>query len=144
MTRQSRIFIALPVFALLAWWAGLFDTGRSLDFDQARLERIGAHYQAAIDAKKVAGAQAVIIQNGRTVYDEKWGFRDLANQKPIGDDTIFHIYSMTKPITSVAVMTLAEEGKLLLHAPIAEYIPELADLKVYDPVNGKGTPPYIL
>lgn len=141
MTQQSRIFIALPVFALLAWWAGLFDTGRSLDFDQARLERIGAHYQAAIDAKKVAGAQAVIIQNGRTVYDEKWGFRDLANQKPIGDDTIFHIYSMTKPITSVAVMMLAEEGKLLLHAPIAKYIPELADLKVYDPVNGKGTPP---
>ena len=141
MTQQTRIFIALIALALLAWAGGLFNTSRSLSFDGDRLTRIDAHYQTAIDAQKVAGARAVIIQNDRTVYDKSWGLRDLATQAALTDDTIYHIYSMTKPITSVAVMMLFEEGKLLLHAPIAKYIPELADLKVYDPVNGKGNPP---
>lgn len=122
-------------------WAGLFGSNKNLSFDRERLERIGMHYQAAVDKQEVASAQAVILQNGRTVYNEKWGYRDLATKAPLTDDTIYHIYSMTKPITSVAVMMLFEEGKFLLHEPIAKYIPELADLKVYDPVNGKGNPP---
>lgn len=141
MTQQTRIFVALIAFALLAWWGGLFGTGPTLTFDKQRLARIAPHYQAAIDNQEVAGARAVILQNGRTVYDEAWGYRDLATKAPLTDDTIYHIYSMTKPITSVAVMILFEEGKLLLHEPIAKYIPELAGLKVYDPVNGKGNPP---
>ena len=69
------------------------------------------------------------------------GLSRFGDQGTLGDDTIYHIYSMSKPITSVAVMILFEEGKFLLHEPIAKYIPELADLKVYDPVNGKGNPP---
>lgn len=141
MTQSTRILIAFIAFAMLAWWGGLFDNNRTLTFDKERLARIGTHYQAAIDKQEVAGARALILQNGRTVYDETWGYRDLAKKAPLTDDTIYHIYSMTKPITSVAVMILFEEGKLLLHEPIAKYIPELANLKVYDAVNGKGNPP---
>ena len=141
MTNQAKIIIAILAIGLTMALAELFSGNKNLSFDRARLERIGAHYQAAIDKQEVAGARALIIQNGRTVYDEKWGYRDLATKAPLTDDTIYHIYSMTKPIASVAVMILFEEGKLLLHEPIAKYIPELADLKVYDPVNGKGNPP---
>ena len=140
MTNQAKIIIAILAIGLTMALAELFSGNKNLSFDRARLERIGAHYQAAIDNQEVAGARALIIQNGRTVYDEKWGYRDLATKAPLTDDTIYHIYSMTKPIASVAVMILFEEGKLL-HEPIAKYIPELADLKVYDPVNGKGNPP---
>lgn len=141
MNNQTKIIIAILVAGLTMALAGLFSGTKNLSFDRGRLERIGAHYQAAIDNQEVAGARTVILQNGRTVYDETWGYRDLATKAPLSDDTIYHIYSMTKPITSVAVMMLFEEGKFLLHEPIAKYIPELADLKVYDPVNGKGNPP---
>lgn len=141
MTQQTRIFLALIALGLIAIWGGIFGPSKNLKFDETRLARLDTHYQAAVDAQKVAGIRALIVQNDRTVYERNWGYRDLANQKPISDDTIFHIYSMTKPITSVAVMMLFEEGKLLLHEPIAKYIPELADLKVYDAVNGKGNPP---
>ena len=141
MKQQTRILVALFAIGLLAAWGSLFGSSQSLHFDDERLKRINAHYQAAIDKQTVAGIRALIVQNDRTVYERNFGYRDLAGQKPVTDDTIFHIYSMTKPITSVAVMILFEEGKLLLHEPIAKYIPELANLKVYDPVNGKGNPP---
>lgn len=141
MTPQTRINIALLAAALAAVVALIFGNSKNLDFDPSRLARIDAHYQAAIDAQEVAGARALIVQNDRMVYEKNWGYRDLAAQAPIMDDTIFHIYSMTKPITSVAVMMLFEEGKLLPHEPIAKYIPELANLKVYDATNGKGNPP---
>ena len=141
MNNQIKIITAALAIGLVMALGALFGENKNLSFDSARLERIGNHYQAAIEKQEVAGAHAVILQNGRTIYDEKWGYRDLATQAPLGDDTIYHIYSMTKPITSVAVMMLFEEGKFLLHEPIAKYIPELANLKVYDAVNGKGNPP---
>ena len=141
MNNQAKIVIGILTIGLVMSLAALFGGNKNLSFDRQRLDRIGAHYQAAIDNQEVAGARAVIVQNGRTVYDEAWGYRDLATKAPLADDTIYHIYSMSKPITSVAVMILFEEGKFLLHEPIAKYIPELADLKVYDPVNGKGNPP---
>lgn len=141
MANQARILIGLIALALIAFWGGFYGSSKTLNFDDARLARLDTHYQAAIDSQKVAGIRALIVQNDRTIYERNWGYRDLVAKKPMTDDTIFHIYSMTKPITSVAVMMLFEEGKLLLHDPIAKYIPELANLKVYDPVNGKGNPP---
>ena len=141
MTSQKTIFIALIIFSALAFVSYGFYSNSSLSFDNKRLARIGAHYQAAIDKQLVPGAQAVIQQNGEIIYNERWGYRDLGKLTPLSHDTIFHIYSMTKPITSVAVMILFEEGKILLHQPIANYIPELANLQVYDPVNGEGNPP---
>ena len=141
MTSQIKIFIAFIIFSAMAFVSYGFYFNGSLSFDEKRLARIDAHYQAAIDKQLVAGAQAVIQQNGEIIFNKRWGYSDLAKQELLSHDTIFHIYSMTKPITSVAVMILFEEGKILLHQPIAKYIPELANLQVYDPVDGKGNPP---
>jgi len=132
-----RFYIRALFFVLLvgglAAVAGFLTTSRNLSFDPSRLARMDAHYQKAIETEQVAGARALIYQNDRLVYQRNWGYRDIARKAPMQDDTIFHIYSMTKPITSVAVMMLHEEGKFLLHEPIAKYIPELADLRVYAP-----------
>ena len=141
MTLKIKIFITLIAIALIAFISNGFFSRASLSFDKQRLARIDAHYEAAINKQLVAGAQAVIQQNGRIIYNKSWGYSDLAKSTRISDDTIFHIFSMTKPITSVAVMILFEEGKILLHQPIAKYIPELANLRVYDPTNGTGSPP---
>ena len=141
MTSQIKIFISLIIFSMLAFVSHWFYFHGSLSFDEKRLARIDAHYQAAIDKQLVAGAQAVIQQNGEIILNKRWGYSDLAKQEPLSHDTIFHIYSMTKPITSVAVMILFEEGKILLHQPIAKYIPESANLQAYDPEDSKGNPP---
>ena len=141
MTSRMKIFIALIIFSALTFVSHEFYSKRSLSFDEKRLARIDAHYEAAINKQLVAGAQAVVQQNGNIIYNKRWGYSDLAKLAPLAHDTIFHIYSMTKPITSVAVMILFEEGRFLLHEPIAKYIPELTNLQVYDPLSGSGNPP---
>lgn len=137
--RSFIIIVALGFVAYIGT-TSLYPSA-NLSFDRERLARIDAFFQKTVEDQKVAGARAVIMQNGREVYARNWGYRDLAAQAPMSDDTIFQIYSMTKPIMSVAVMMLHEEGHFRLSDPIAQYIPELANLRVYDPETGTGTPP---
>ena len=133
MKTYIRALCLVLLFGGVMAGVGFFSTTGDLAFDQSRLARIDAHYQQAVDDEEVAGVRALIYQNDRMVYERNWGYRDIARKSPMSEDTIFHIYSMTKPITSVAVMMLFEEGKFLLHEPIAKYIPELANLRVYAP-----------
>ena len=79
---------------------------------------------------KIPGAIVLIQQHGHPVYFEKFGVRDVESGHPMTDDTIFRLYSMSKPITSVAAMMLVEDGKLALGDPLAKYIPAFADVKV--------------
>jgi CubicO group peptidase (beta-lactamase class C family) len=79
---------------------------------------------------KIPGAIVLIQQHGHPVYFEKFGVRDVESRHPMTDDTIFQLYSMSKPITSVAAMMLVEDGKLALGDPLAKYIPAFADVKV--------------
>ncbi len=97
----------------------------------ARLERIKPVMQQWIDNGKIPGALTMIAREGRLVHFEKVGHQDIASEKPIEFDTIFRIYSMTKPITSVAVMMLFEEGLFQLNSPVSEFIPEFKDMKAY-------------
>ncbi len=97
----------------------------------SRLERIAPVMQGYVDAGKIPGALTMIAREGRLVHFEKFGMQDVAEAKPIEFDTIFRIYSMTKPITSVAVMMLYEEGHFQLNTPISEFIPAFKDMKVY-------------
>lgn len=97
----------------------------------ARLERIAPIMQRWVDDGKIPGALTMIAREGRLVHFEKIGMQDVATAKPIEFDTIFRIYSMTKPITSVAVMMLYEEGDFQLSSPISEFIPAFKDMKVY-------------
>ena len=97
----------------------------------ARLERIKPVMQQWVDNGKIPGALTMIAREGKLVHFEKVGNQDIASEKPIEFDTIFRIYSMTKPITSVAVMMLYEQGLFQLNSPVSEFIPEFKDMKAY-------------
>ena len=105
-------------------------TPESQGFSTARLERIEPMIRAALDEGIMVGGQTLIARNGHIVHNETWGLRDREASAPMQDDTLYRIYSMTKPIAGVALLMLYEEGKFLLKDPIAKYLPELADLKV--------------
>jgi CubicO group peptidase (beta-lactamase class C family) len=91
-----------------------------------RLARVGAMLQSYVDSGRIAGAVVEIHQDGRDVYSEAFGWRDKEARAPMREDTIFRIASQTKALTSVAVMMLMEEGRLLLDDPVGKHLPEWA------------------
>src|ERR1700742_215284 len=99
-------------------------------FSRAGVGRIDAYIQNEVDTNKIPGAIMLIRRNGQTGYFKSFGVRDPATKAPMTPDTIFRIYSMSKPITTVAAMMLVEEGKLQLDDPLSRYIPEFKDVKV--------------
>jgi len=96
------------------------------------LELASEKMQEYIDSGKLAGISALIYKDGETVYRENFGYADLEAQQPMEDNTIFRIFSMTKPITTVALMTLYDEGKFKLDDKVSAYIPEFVATKVYN------------
>jgi CubicO group peptidase (beta-lactamase class C family) len=107
-------------------------------FSRVKLERVGEYLRNEIASGKIPGAVMLIQQHGQPVYFESFGVRDIATGLPMTPDTIFRLYSMSKPITSVAAMMLVEDGKLALNDPVAKYIPAFANVKVgaeKNPVN---------
>src|ERR1700731_1604875 len=96
----------------------------------ARLERLAGVIRADVEGGLIPGAVLAIARAGRVGYAEAFGFRDREAGAPMTADAIFRVASMTKPITSVAAMMLAEEGRLEIAAPVAQYIPEFAALTV--------------
>jgi CubicO group peptidase (beta-lactamase class C family) len=101
-------------------------------FDAGRLARIDRHYGRYVDEGKLAGFQCVIARDGRVVHAAQAGQRDVEAGLPVTDDTLWRIYSMTKPITSVAAMMLWEEGAFELKDPVAKFIPSFAGAQVWD------------
>jgi CubicO group peptidase (beta-lactamase class C family) len=99
-------------------------------FSPAKLERVGDYLRNEIATGKIPGAILLIQQHGRPVYFESFGLRGIETRQPMTADTIFRLYSMSKPITSVAAMMLVEDGKLALDDPVSKYIPAFADVKV--------------
>ncbi len=97
----------------------------------SRLGRIAPVMQRWVDDGKIPCALTMIAREGRLVHLEKFGTQDVATAKPVEFDTIFRIYSMTKPITSIAVMMLYEEGHFQLGTPVSELIPAFKDMQVY-------------
>jgi CubicO group peptidase (beta-lactamase class C family) len=95
-----------------------------------RLERIGTAVQQSIDDKRIAGAVTLVVRRGHVAWFKAQGMMDREANKPMRTDTMFRICSMTKPITSVAVMMLYEEGHFLLGDPVSKYLPEFKNPKV--------------
>ncbi|MGZ3559531.1 MAG: serine hydrolase domain-containing protein, partial [Thermodesulfobacteriota bacterium] len=95
-----------------------------------RLQRISAWIQGDIDKGIVPGAVVMVLRKGKIAYYEAFGYRDKEKKIPMTRDSIFRLASMTKPFTSVAIMMLAEEGKIQLPVPVSRYLPEFKDLKV--------------
>jgi CubicO group peptidase (beta-lactamase class C family) len=111
-----------------AQWTGL---------DKRRLERIGEHLEHELVAKGVlTGCQIAVARHGHIAYARSFGLMDRERGKPVRDDAIWRIYSMTKPITSVALMMLYERGAFQLDEPVARYVPSWRDHRVW--VSGLG------
>lgn len=96
-----------------------------------RLERLDEHFHRYVDDGLIAGVVTYIVRRGQVVHEDAYGLADIAAQRPMSQDTYFYVYSMTKPVTSVALLMLYEEGKFQLDDPLADYLPEMADLKLY-------------
>jgi CubicO group peptidase (beta-lactamase class C family) len=98
-----------------------------------RLAKIGRVLQAEIDAERLPGAVVMIARRGRLAYAESFGLRDKASNAKLTNDALFRIYSMTKPMASVAAMMLMEDGRLQLTDPVSKYLPEFKNLQVSVP-----------
>jgi CubicO group peptidase (beta-lactamase class C family) len=110
----------------------------SVGLSGERLERIGVAVQRSIDDKRVAGGVTLVIRRGHVAWFKAQGMMDREAAKPMSPDAMFRICSMTKPITSVAVMILYEEGKFLLDDPASKYLPEFKNPKVLvKPASGE-------
>jgi CubicO group peptidase (beta-lactamase class C family) len=109
---------------------GSFDIPAGAHFNPQKLARIGDFFRNEIATGQIPGAIVLIQQHGKPVYFEKFGMRDVATGLPMTDDTIFTVYSMSKPVTSVAAMMLIDEGKLKLSDVLEKYIPAFATAKV--------------
>lgn len=110
----------------------------TLGFSSERLERLHALMQKQVDEKQLPGIVTILARHGKVVDYRSYGVRDVASGAPMTKDTIFRAYSMTKPITGVAMMILYEQGKWLPSDPIAKFIPEFAHLKVAKGVDAGG------
>jgi CubicO group peptidase (beta-lactamase class C family) len=100
-------------------------------FDLDRLRLVDAHLQERyVDPGKVAGAQVLVVRHGVVAHRRSLGSMDLERDRPVADDTIWRLYSMTKPITGVALLTLYERGLFQLDDPIHRFLPEFRDMQV--------------
>jgi len=98
--------------------------------DSGRLSRLTDAMQGLVDEGRLAGVVTAVVRHGKIVHFESAGYRDMEAGAPMTNDALFRIYSMTKPITGVALMMLYDEGKFRLSDPVEMYIPELSDLQV--------------
>jgi CubicO group peptidase (beta-lactamase class C family) len=102
----------------------------SVGMSGPKLARIGEAFKKEIDQGKLPGAVFLVARKGKLVYSEAIGFQDKEAGKPIAKDSIFRIYSMTKPIVSVAAMMLVEEGKIQLTDPVSKFLPAMKSMTV--------------
>jgi CubicO group peptidase (beta-lactamase class C family) len=114
-------------------------TPESAGLSSERLKRLDAGLQRFVDEGRLAGVTTLLARHGRIVNANAFGKKNLNAPDPLQRDSIFRIYSMTKPITGVAMMMLYEEGKWRLDDPVTRYIPELAKLQVFLGENPDGT-----
>ncbi len=110
----------------------------SLGFSSQRLERLHTLMQQVVDRKELPGAVTILARHGKVIDYRTYGMKDFATGTPLTKDAIFRDFSMSKPITGVAMMLLYEQGKWLPDDPIAKYIPEFAHLKVFKGIDAAG------
>lgn len=113
-------------------------TPESLGFSSERLGNLHEAMQRVVDEKSLAGIVTLLMRHGKVVEERSYGVKDIASGAPMTDDTIFRIYSMSKPVTGVAMMILYEEGKWHPSDPISRYIPQFADVRVFKGLDASG------
>jgi CubicO group peptidase (beta-lactamase class C family) len=134
LSRLPPLFLAAVLGASTSW-AATHDlptaNAGSVGMSGERLSKLNDLMKSFVDQGKLAGTVTMVSRHGKVVEFDANGKRDIAANAPMQKDSIFRIYSMSKPITGVAMMMLFEEGKWQLNDPVAKYIPEFANLKVY-------------
>jgi CubicO group peptidase (beta-lactamase class C family) len=111
---------------------------QAVGFSPERLERLDAYMQGLVDQGHLPGATTLVARHGKVVSFETFG-RKAVGGAPMTKDTVFRIYSQTKPVTGVAMMILFEEGRWRLDDPVTKFVPEFANLRVYKGQNPDGT-----
>lgn len=134
MRRNYGVVILVTLFCLLisstAWAELSAAKPEDVGLSSERLNRISATLKAHIEKGVIPGAVVLVARKGKIAYFESFGMRDLETSSPMQKDTIFQLYSMTKPITSVGLMMLHEQGRIYLGDPVSKYIPEFKEVKV--------------
>ena len=115
----------------------------AVGLSSVRLRRFGEAMRREVEAARMPGCVVAIARGGKLAHLEAIGYRDPAAREPLKTDAVFSIASMTKPMTSAAIMMLVEEGRVLLGDPVSEYLPPLAELKVAEPGGGTRAPKQI-
>lgn len=129
-----------PIMLLAPVAAKPAASAEKLVIDRARID---AALNQMVDSGRATGTSALIWQDGREVYFGTTGMADRQAGRPMRRDTIAQIFSMTKPVTGVALMQLWEQGKFHLDDPLAKYLPEYASMRVYAGQDAGGTPRYV-
>lgn len=129
----SKMRLVVPAVALF------FSAQILADVEQARLDAVAADLQARIDEGKLSGAVVMVAQDGEVLMHEAMGYQNVEDQVPMSKDTIFRIFSMTKPVTGTALMMLWDEGKFQLDDPVEMHLPELAGMQVFVEQNEDGS-----
>jgi CubicO group peptidase (beta-lactamase class C family) len=133
----SALFVLAASFVLVATGSSWADpvlpvaaAPEDVGLSSSQLARIEAVTQKYVESGLVPGAVMLVARRGKIAWQKTLGFRDRAAKDPMRPDSIFRIYSMTKPIVSVAAMMLVEEGKMQISDPVAKYLPEIGRMKV--------------
>ena len=128
---RNKNLIALVVIALLPLQAAVPEAKpEEVGIARERLTRIHETMQRYMEAKQIAGAVTLVARKGKVAHVEAHGMFDLESKKPMARNTVFRIWSMSKPVAAVAVLMLMEEGKIRLNDPVSKFVPEMRGMKV--------------
>ena len=137
---SRKIYLLLSVVLFLSACTGEEAIEPQSVIDEAAVARMDSTLQSFVETGAVAGTSALVYEDGQEVYFNAVGYADREAEIPMARNTIVQIYSMTKPITGVALMTLYEEEAFELDDPVSKYIPEFSDLQVYEGNDAEGNP----
>jgi len=136
----SILLAAMLILIVSCGQSSLTTTPEKVGLSSDTLEVANLKMQEYIDNGKLAGIATLVMKDGKIVQNRQWGYADIETEQPIEENTIYRIFSMTKPITAVALMTLYDEGKFELDDKLSTYIPGFANVMVYEPVTATLEP----
>jgi len=145
MQRRStfwKVLLIVAAFGALTFAAADLPTAtpESVGMSTARLSRLDTAIQIEMTAGRLPGIVVAVARRGKVVYQKAFGAANLTTREPMRPDALFRLYSMTKPIASVGLLTLYEQGKFRLTDPLDRYLPQFANVKVYKGADASGNP----
>jgi len=131
MIKQFLTLIVLIGFTAVSAHSADLTPPQQVGFSQAKILELETHFQSYVEQEKLAGLTTLVARHGKLVHLKSYGMLDRTAGKAMRDDAIFRIYSMTKPVTGIAMMMLWEEGKYQLDDPVSKYLPVFRNQKVF-------------